>query len=217
MSRLPTPRYLSTVIEPVDPARLAELRALARAALATPLKWRQHAVGMLQAYLVEDADPEIRVHIWHPDLVRTDLAVDGGRPHDHRFVMRSTVIDGVVGHDELHVTPVADGEAAPWVEYTVRHARAGAAPLVATGRRLRADVVAGTIEAGHTYEFRAGEFHHSTVAGLAVTVVSKFAQRAEPARVLFRAGCEPAFGVSAVDADVVARYVDLAREALGRA
>ena len=207
-------RYQSTTVRRVRLARLAELRALALAALEAPLRWRHHAVGMLQAYVREEREPEVRIHLWHHELVRTDLAIDGGRPHDHRFRLRSTVLAGAVDHEELHTYPVAEGEPAPWREYTVQHARAGAAPLVATGRRLRALVVPGTIRAGRVYEFPARAFHRSTPRGLAVTLVTKVGQGTEPARVLFPEGCAPVFGVAPVEEATAARFVELARRAL---
>lgn len=209
-------RYDLTRVRRVAPTRLAELRALAFKALAGPLDWRHHALGVLQAYLVEGERNEVRIHVWHPDLVRTNIAIDGGRPHDHRFNLRSTVLVGSVDHEELIVEhlPRDRAEMPEWIEYTVQHARKGAAPLAPTGRALRAHSNAGTIAAGHVYEFPAGAFHRSRIREPAVTLVTKLEQRAAPARVLFPPGCDPVFGVTSVEPNVVERFVGAARTAL---
>ena len=48
-------------------ANTQTLRALVERLLPS-LEWRHHGIGVLQGYVREDADPEIRVHIWSRDL-----------------------------------------------------------------------------------------------------------------------------------------------------
>lgn len=198
--------YQSTEVERLDSGTIAELRALVARSLPT-LSWRHHAIGALQGYVAEDCEPEVRVHIWHPDLVRVDPDRDAGRPHDHRFDLKSTVLVGSIGHEELHVEDDANGDL---LEYTVQHARKGPAPLAATGRRLRARRVTGTIEAGHAYWFDARQYHRSFVPGPAVTLVTKFDQKSDPARVLFPVGVDPVFGVHPFDPRMAELYVGAA-------
>jgi hypothetical protein len=198
-----TAQYGSTHVERLEAGTLAELRALVARTLPT-LTWRHHAIGALQGYVAEDCEPEVRVHIWHPDLVRVDPDRDAGRPHDHRFDLKSTVLVGSIGHEELHVEEDPAGDL---LEYTVQHARKGPAPLAATGRRLRARRVSGTIEAGYAYWFDARQYHRSFVPGPAVTLVTKFDQKSDPARVLFPVGVEPVFGVHPFDPREAERYV----------
>ncbi len=189
---------------------LAETRALVAYALPT-LKWRHHAIGALQGYIAEDREPEVRVHIWHPDLVRVSNELDAGRPHDHRFDMRSTVLAGSIGHEELNVSHHPHGNL---VEYVVQHARKGPAPLSPTGLVYRARRITRTIQAGYCYEFPARKFHRSFVPEPAVTLVTKLAQTSEPARVLFPKGADPVFGVHPFDPKEAERYVAIALEML---
>lgn len=71
---------------------LGALRTLL-AGLLTHLTWRHHGIGVLQAYVREHQEPEMRVHIWHPSLVRKGIR-DHGDAHDHRFDLESTVLVG---------------------------------------------------------------------------------------------------------------------------
>lgn len=199
--------YLNTWINSVSPHSLDELRALVTRLLPT-LSWRHHAIGALQGYVIEDRDPEVRVHIWHQDLVRVDLELDGGRPHDHRFDLRSTVLAGSIGHEELHVAEAFDGE---FAEYTVQHARKGEAPLQPTGRKLNASRISGVIRAGNAYTFPARIYHRSFVPEPAVTLVSKYGQTSSPARVLFPDGRNPVFGVHPFDPLEAQKYVTIAQ------
>lgn len=196
--------YRYTLMSQLDEQALSELRALVSRSLPT-LTWRHRAIGALQGYVAEDREPEVRVHIWHPQLVLVDTDRDGGRPHDHRFTLRSTVLAGAIGHEELIVE---EHERGAFDEYEVQHARLGAAPLKPTGRRLHARTLSAVIPAGQTYTFPARRFHRSFVVGPAVTLVSKNRQTEDPARVLFPVGCEPVFGVHPIEASVAKRYVD---------
>jgi hypothetical protein len=202
--------YSRTSMSTRTPVEVAELRMLVSRLLPS-IGWRHHAIGVMQGYVMEDTDPELRVHIWHPDLVRCDVATDGGRIHDHRFNLRSTVLAGSLGHEEVLVDVDDDGDL---VEYTVQHARKGAAPLEPTGRTLRSARRSHVIPCGTTYEFPAGEFHRSFVPEPAVTLVTKLDQKTTSARVLFPRGCKPTFGVSGIDFEDASRFIDIAIELL---
>lgn len=204
----------NTDYEEISRFHLVELRSLAAAALRGPLAWRHHAIGVLQAYLSEGDLQEVRIHIWHPDLVGRDVAAHGGRVHDHRFRLVSTVLAGSIGHEELSERGAADGG---WAEFTVQHARAGAAPLRKTGDKLHLESVERReVPAGVRYDFPARRFHRSFVVEPAVTLVTKLATEEVPARVLFPVGVTPTFGVTTVDADEARPYVDIAIRALTR-
>lgn len=195
--------YVSTEVSAMNHNAVMEMRALVRRILPL-MSWRHHAIGALQGYVAEDCEQEVRVHLWHPDLVLTDRAIDAGRPHDHRFTLRSTVLAGAIGHEELIVSTNDNGE---FDEYTVQHARKGAAPLESTGRRLNARMIDGIIFDGHSYVFPARLYHRSFVIGPAVTLVSKLNQTEDPARVLFPHGSEPVFGVQPFSQQDARRYV----------
>lgn len=57
----------------------------------SPLKWRHHGLGMLQAEISET----LRIHIWHPKLVSEGMAWPRC-VHDHRFDITSAVVLGEV-------------------------------------------------------------------------------------------------------------------------
>lgn len=154
------------------------------------LNWRRHGIGCLQAYLREGEDHEVRVHIWHPSIVREGM-VDHGDLHNHRFRMVSTVLFGEIEHTEADITDDVDGE---WYVYHVVHARQDigaryqhdSAPgsLGTNWRRVSVARRPGIISAGETYEFARGEFHHTRVDGLAVTIVTKLDQTNDRARIV---------------------------------
>lgn len=50
--------------------------------------WRWHGLGMLQ----REISDEVRVHVWHPDLVKVPPGLR--RVHDHRFDLSSLVMVG---------------------------------------------------------------------------------------------------------------------------
>ena len=96
-------------------ANTQTLRALVERLLPS-LEWRHHGIGVLQGYVREDADPEIRVHIWSRDLARPGMEASGD-VHDHRCDLVSHVLVGRVVHEEWF--------AAPDVAGTLRRALAG--------------------------------------------------------------------------------------------
>lgn len=184
------PPYRATFIEPLQSPR--ELRALV-GRLIPHLKWRHHGLGMLQAYLSEGGSVETRVHIWHPDLYLFPEE-EGGRIHDHRFGLMSSVLVGSIGHDEVHERPVIVGY---WKMHEVIHARVQRPDDMPTplDGSYEAEFVKGTIHAGHVYTFPKRVFHRSRVTGLAVTLVSKLDQDDTPARLLIPDGHRPGHGI----------------------
>lgn len=214
-------RLVETVIEP-EP-RMWVLCQLVLAWLAQDCSrnrwpyrgWRHHGIGVLQAYITEGAR-ELRVHIWHPDLVV--VPEDRGDIHDHRFAMTSSVLCGRIRHevfrpagapcrlyDEYEVTPYRDATVAG----------SGYAPRLLRGQQGYA-VEGHAVLAGQSYSFLPGVFHHTVVSGLAVTLVEK--RETKPgvkARILSKAGEPPvdAFAEGREPPDF-GRYIALARQAL---
>lgn len=172
-------------------------------ALIPSLTWRHHGIGVLQGYVSEGVDPEVRVHIWAPSLVKDGMR-ESGDIHDHRFDMVSHVIAGHIPHEEWFTHP--DSERALGTKYTIlrlTHARAAAGnkfhgPTESTGERLLASFNPMTISAGFTYRFPMGHFHRTPIhgSGFAVTLVEKHNQRNVSARILHPIDKEPvmAFG-----------------------
>ena len=201
------PAYRSTKV--LQCLYVRELQVSVAHALPT-LRWRHHALGVLQAYLTE-SDPEVRVHIWHPALVRLEKG-EGGRIHDHRFTMDSTVLFGAIEHNECHATEDPKGL---WSKYTVIHAREGKPDLPeACEGGFSLHVVTGTIPAGYTYIFQKGAFHSSRVEGLVVTIVTKHEQEDRRAMLLVPKGFQPRHGMSHGGGVDIERFVAMAKEAL---
>ena len=198
-------RYTSfSAVPPQD--LFAERMLVAR--LIPYLSWRRHGIGCLQAYVKEGKD-ELRVHIWHPDIVRPGIE-DQGDIHDHRFAMTSTILYGSIEHTEYELqdgTPVEDTFVWPWNGdvgdiydvYQVLHARAdlGAryeqvpGPLEGKNRVVRAVGASITFGQGEMYHFERGAFHRTRPHGLAVTLVHKYAQLNHKAQILAKHGTTP--------------------------
>jgi hypothetical protein len=183
------------------------------------MKWRRHGIGVLQGYLSEDADPEVRFHVWSRRLLKPGMDVSGDA-HDHRFDMVSHVLCGTIAHEELLPEAAPDGDHAM---LALTHARAAAdnkfhgptEELPGTYRVLRNLV---HIEAGHTYTYPALRFHRSPLAGdgVAVTVVEKhFQQEYVRARILYPTAHPPvmAFGHD-MDQALIASVLAEAKAAL---
>lgn len=192
------------------------MRAMALA-LFPSVQWRHHGIGVLQGYVVEDCEPEVRLHVWAPDLVKPGMDVSGD-VHDHRFDLVSHVLCGQVGHEEIIPEESDDGE---WAMLQLTHARAAkdtgyhgpTAPLPGRFHARRSSFV---IEAGNTYRFPAGRFHRSPVLpGVTVTCVEKHNQSSASARILHPIAIPPvmAFGHE-MDWKVVGPVLQRAREAL---
>jgi hypothetical protein len=200
---------------------LSEMRAMT-AALLPQLQFRHHGAGVIQAYIREDVEPEVRVHIWHPDLVIPGIE-DSGQIHDHRFELQSCVLLGAVHHDEYHLAPDPEGA---WMKYEVVHARTG---LTKTPERLVdaadesgmstywADIVEGTVSAGETYSFGKRLFHRGWPDQLAITLVTKRAHDDKPAILLAPVGTRPVHAFKDNrPSEALLPFVQMAAEALRR-
>jgi hypothetical protein len=196
----------------------AAMRALVLHAMAG-MHWRHHGIGVLQGYLCEGGDPEVRVHIWSRRLLKPGMDVSGDA-HDHRFDMVSHVLCGTIAHEELTPIPCDKGDHRM---LALTHARAAAdnkfhgptEPLPGTFRVLRNLM---HIEAGKSYEYPALRFHRSPLVGdgVAVTVVEKHRQQDEVrARILYPAAHPPvmAFGHD-MDEALIASVLAEAKAAL---
>lgn len=163
------------------------------------IDFRHHGIGVLQGYVVENSEPEVRVHIWSKKLLKPGMDVSGD-VHDHRFDMVSHVLYGSILHEELIASADPDGD---HTMMALTHARAAAetnyhGPTTPLGGRYSVERKLHTIYAGFSYSFPAQRFHHSPHSGddVAVTVVEKWQQREDPARLLYPVSHEPvmAFG-----------------------
>jgi len=83
------------------------MRAMALA-LFPQMQWRHHGIGVLQGYVAEDVEPEVRLHVWATELVKPGMA-ESGDIHDHRFDLLSHVLCGQVGHEEIIPYESEDG------------------------------------------------------------------------------------------------------------
>jgi hypothetical protein len=200
------------------------MRALVLRALPS-LVWRHHGIGCLQAYLVEDCEPEVRVHLWSPLLVKPGIQ-DSGDAHDHRFNMRSHVVAGVVGHTEMDAEENACGA---WTSAECVNARAAGADnnydgeVKPLGTQYSVREYRYRIREGLSYWFPHTIFHRSVLQGdaVAVTVVEKHTPHKEtygvigPARILHPVDrpLVHAFGHD-MDVALASRVVEEARAAL---
>lgn len=180
---------------------IGAMRALV-AFLLPHLVWRHHGIGVLQAYVRENIEPEVRVHIWHPSLVREGI-VDQGDAHDHRFDLESTVLTG-----RLFETLYCPEAGAPrrFDAWHVENARSAGVDRGFDGdcRPIETDLGMWTQwrvhESGSTYTLERGHFHRTSVDALAVTICSMHEKRGQ-ARLLVPAGTEPvhAFGAHSIE------------------
>ncbi len=165
------------------------------------LQWRHHGIGVLQGYITENTEPELRLHIWSPRLLKQGMDLSGDA-HDHRFDMVSHVLCGTVEHDELMPTEDTDGDHAM---LALTHARAAAdtnyhGPTSPLPGRFKVARHPFKFTAGTSYSFRAGSFHRSPLRGLrekvAVTCIEKREQQDVSARILYPIAHQPvmAFG-----------------------
>lgn len=201
----------------MNPA-LFSMRAMALLTLDR-LNWRHHGIGVLQGYVRENCEPEIRLHIWSKRLMKPGMDVSGDI-HDHRFDMVSHVLSGSVAHEEILEEPNPDGDHAM---LALTHARAAAdtqyhGPTTQLEGRFRVRRSFHTIDAGYSYSFPSQVFHHSPLSDLgeiAVTCVEKHRQQDAPARLLYPIKREPvmAFGHTP-DPEVVKAVIEAARERL---
>lgn len=161
------------------------MRALALA-LFPSMSWRHHGIGVIQGYVCENVEPEVRLHVWAPELVKPGMDVSGDI-HDHRFDMVSHVLTGTVGHEEIF--PHED-EGGDWSMLKLTHARAAKktafhCPTETLVGRFSVSRASMAIGEGHSYRFPRGKFHRSPVLpGVAVTCVEKHNQSSDAARIL---------------------------------
>jgi hypothetical protein len=143
--------------------------------------WRWHGLGMLQREMSET----LRVHVWHPDLVKVPPGLR--RVHDHRFDLRSLVLIGSLVDKWYDVFVGApDANTKIW---SIKHAKiqkgASAKPgthptggddepdvdLIGSARADRTATF--TRRAGELYEIPRGAFHESEPTGLVITLVGR--------------------------------------------
>lgn len=193
------------------------MRALALA-LFPSMSWRHHGIGVLQGYVCENVEPEVRLHVWAPELVKAGMDVSGDI-HDHRFDMVSHVLSGAVGHEEIFPSEDAGGD---WRMLKLTHARAAKetafhGPTENLIGRFTVSRASMVISEGHSYRFPRGKFHRSPVLpGVAVTCVEKHNQSTEAARILHPVGEPPvmAFGHD-MDWSIIGPMLKRAAAALG--
>lgn len=186
-------------------------------ALFPRMNWRHHGIGVLQGYVVENVNPEVRLHVWAPELLKPGMDVSGDI-HDHRFDMISHVLVGYVGHEEIYERPDDFGD---WKMYALTHARAAEdtayhGPTTPVPGHFTLSKKFCAVPHGYTYHFPKGKFHRSPLTGeVTVTCVEKHNQSDSPARVLHPVAVPPvmAFGHE-MDPEVVERVLRRAREAL---
>jgi hypothetical protein len=188
-------------------------------ALFPSLSWRHHGIGVLQGYVVEDVEPEVRLHIWAPQLLKPGMALSGDI-HDHRFDLLSHVLCGNIGHEEIVPEIHKNGA---WSMMELTHARAAkdsgyhgpTRPIEGKYTLLRTNYI---IPEGCSYHYPAGRFHRSPLLdGVAVTCVEKHRQSDASARLLYPIDLAPimAFGHE-MDWSIIGPVMQAAREALMR-
>lgn len=182
------------------------------AALLPILRWRHHGIGVLQSYIREGVELEVRVHLWHPSLVREGI-VGQGDAHDHRFDLTSTVVHGVLRETLYQPVPSWIDDpgalARSYDAWHVENARSagpdkgfdGDTHPVTTG--LRMWTVERVHEAGTTYTLGRGLFHATRVDALAITVCEMREKRGQ-ARLLVPHGTEPVHAFNAHHAALAA-------------
>lgn len=194
-------RQLKTSITQIDPAALFALRSLVYRVLRH-LEWRHSGLGMLQAYITEGGQDELRVHVWHPEL--KVKGIDGaGLDHDHRFDMMSWMLIGQLMHSELIISQKSDRWFNMYEVVNARRAlretgtRAGEFRFVEGPVQVEKHVM--TISAGNSYFFPKRTFHETRLdSRIAISIALKSNQEEAPARVLCDLHKEPlnAFGTS---------------------
>lgn len=175
------------------------MRALVLALFPT-LTWRHHGIGVLQAYVAEGREPEVRVHVWHPRLVREGI-VGQGDAHDHRFDLESTVIVGKLFEDLYSPDPENARRFDVW---HVENARSAGADRGFDGdcHPIESDVgmtlTMRVHPTGANYALGRSRFHRTWVDALAITVCTMREKRGQ-ARLLVPARTEPVHAFGAHD------------------
>lgn len=156
-------------------------------ALWPQLKWRHAGFGALQSYIREGEQHELRVHIWHPSLIKDGIE-ESGLCHDHRFQMRSSVLAGKIIQTDFHLEPDPEGD---WETLRVLHAREAMArggsfhhDPMPTGDYYRRIPTVYAVGEGSGYIFDKFAFHETRAEGVTVTLVEKSEQEDVNARIL---------------------------------
>lgn len=200
-----------------DSATDAWKRLVVEQMAAGALSWRWHGIGVLQAYLKEGGDEEIRVHVWSPRLVLSGI-LESGNAHNHRFALDSSVLVGRLQHTEWHLTPEAGGDFETFDFVHARlHTDENRADMRATGNRFSVRKTEHIIAAGQAYTFKRGAFHDSApLDGIVVTVCTKRDQIEEKAMVVAPRALPPVPAFSGdLDETLKADVLDAAFRALG--
>lgn len=214
-------------LSPLSPEKLIGLRIGALASIDTiPLSaWRHHGIGCLQAYIREHAEPEVRIHIWHPDLVKPGIR-DAGAVHNHRFDLISTVLHGQIINrrytlyaDTNPLVDVHSTDNRRWRRWAVENARSAGVEHNFDGAHKMEDALYAVrisesrLIAGELYRVWRGDYHESVVDDIAVTVCSLHEKHGQ-AHLLVPDGHEPIHAFGPQDKDLIGRLVDDARQAL---
>lgn len=183
-----------------------------RFAAAIPnLKWRVHGLGVLQAYISEGGDTESRLHIWHPDLCTTN---DTGRPHNHRFDLKSLILVGELTHNIWHLEEDLRGE---WYKYSVvpRRQQAGNESDLQRISNIsyRRKIVGERKTAGDIYTFSKGMYHTTVTNRLCVSLV-EMTNKFGSATVLGRKDTIVHAGIGVKSPEDCRMYLDMAVEEL---
>lgn len=196
------------------------MRALVVASLDR-INFRHHGIGVLQGYIVENSDPEIRVHIWSRKLLKPGMEVSGD-VHDHRFDMVSHVIAGFVDHEEFNEFADPNGS---YATMALTRCRApgnilGHGPTAAIEGRFSVNRRRMRILAGHSYSFPSQKFHRSpldenSLGDLGITVVEKHRFLKAQARLLYPIAREPVMAFGHIpDQELIRSVVESAKERL---
>ncbi len=155
------------------------------------LKWRHAGFGALQAYLRENEKTEIRVHLWHDSLIKEGIT-HNGLCHNHRFDMKSFVINGKIIQTEFKLIPSQNGD---WETLSILHAREAIAKgggenhhPIPTGNYFYRSPIVFTIKHGEGYTFDKYAFHETRFIGTTITIIEKTNQEDTMAQILGRRG-----------------------------
>lgn len=141
-------------------------------------KPRVHGNGFIQLDLNDDGTK--RLHVWHEDIPRQTVPTP---IHDHVFSIRSTVLTGLLIHEELVLTRGPEGthwvchaEQQPGTQNTilVPDDEMGVVGLE-VAQHLR-------LAPGSIYTFPAWHFHQTDHVGLTATIMDKINAPAEYGR-----------------------------------
>ncbi len=149
-----------------------------------------NGVGFAQIYLA----PEVRLHIWHPDLPTEPEAF--GCRHSHRFDFQSAVLLGSITN--IFLEPIDDGLAHGYFDiFEVQPAHLGSQEpaIVTRGVDVRITAIEVT-HAGGGYDFPKGVYHESHGNGITATVMKKLNQEDAWAGILAPRGQPPKHGMA---------------------